>query len=224
MPKPIADFSKETAPQYDDGRLDAPAFHRNRIPILDVVTRFLKDRSGDVIEIGAGTGQHTVEFAKALSNLTWWPSDPNPNHRESIRAWSQQAGLENVRLPIPLDAAELDWALAKDGRPPEGNIAAIVCINVLHIAPWAVAEGLVRGASRYLSKDGTLLIYGPYKKNGIHISASNEEFDAVLRARNPAWGVRDTQSIGDLVAIHNLRLAEIVPMPANNLTLILTRA
>ncbi len=124
-----------------DSCLDAPAFHRNHGAITSVLLRLLGDRTGDVIEIGSGTGQHVNTFAAALPNLTWWPSDPAPSHRASIDAWRARCGLANVRRPIDLDATSSDWKLGEIGRPPSQEIDAILVINVLHIAPWRVSLG-----------------------------------------------------------------------------------
>jgi SAM-dependent methyltransferase len=207
----------------DDGRLDAPAFHRNAAPILEVVTRLLGAQTGHVVEVGSGTGQHIIAFARALPGLTWWPSDPSPAHRRSIEAWRRDSGLANVMAAIDLDASQRDWPLGQPGFPPEQGIAGIVCINVVHIAPWAVAEGLMAASARYLRPDGRLILYGPYQVGGAHTAPSNAAFDAALRAQDPRWGVRDTDDIAALAAASGLRLAETVPMPANNLMLVLSR-
>lgn len=204
-----------------DARLDAPAFHRNNGPIRGVLKRFLKQRSGNVLEIGSGTGQHVAAFAQALPNLTWWPTDPSDQHRLSIDAWRRHRGMENVRPAMPLDASHADWLSSAAGLSPTDELAAIVCINVLHISPWRVSEGVIAGASRYLGAQGYLFIYGPFARNGRHTALSNAQFDASLRAQNPAWGVRDTAKIEALAAGWGMRVVDSVEMPANNLTLVL---
>jgi hypothetical protein len=221
MTKFVVQFGVDTPPADQDGRLDAPAFHRNRDPILDVVARVLSGKQGHVLEIGSGTGQHIVALAQRLPDLTWWPTDPNPAHRASIDAWRRHERTANVRGPVDLDAAAPDWQFGAPGRPPQAGIAAILCINVVHIAPWPVAEGLVRMAGRMLGPHGRLILYGPYAVDGVHTAPSNAAFDASLRAQNPQWGVRDLSDMRRLAAANRLGVAEVVPMPANNLILIL---
>ena len=226
--KPVSAMKPGKEAQDDvpdvDARLDAPAFHRNHGPICNVLKRHLDSRSGNVLEIGSGTGQHVVEFAAVLPNLTWWPTDPSAQHRLSIDAWRRHSGIENVRPAMPLDATQPDWLSGEDGLPPKDKIAAILCINVLHISPWRVSEGVIAAAGRYLRTEGYLFIYGPFARNGRHTAHSNAQFDASLRSQDPAWGVRDTADIETLGAAQGLRIGDIVEMPANNLTLVLNRA
>ncbi|MGI9501236.1 MAG: DUF938 domain-containing protein, partial [Geminicoccaceae bacterium] len=167
-----------------DRCLDAPAFHRNHTAITKVLLRLLGDKTGDVIEVGSGTGQHLVTFAACLPNLIWWPSDPNPSHRASIDAWRARHGLANVRLPIHLDAAASEWKLGEIGRPPNQETDAVLVINVLHIAPWPVSLGLMQAAARNLKSDGMLIVYGPFAMDGVHRAPSNATFDAHLRQQN----------------------------------------
>lgn len=217
------EFGNEGGVVRDDVRLTAPAAGRNQAAITEVLGRRLGDLAGDVLEIGSGTGQHVVAFARALPRLTWWPTDPDPDHRQSIDAWRGHAGLGNVRPAMTLDAAEADWRLGAPGLPPADRLVAILAINVAHIAPWAVTEGLIRGAGRHLGPGGQLLVYGAFARDGRHIAASNARFDASLRRQNPAWGVRDTADVAALAAEQGLALADVVTMPANNLTLVLTK-
>jgi len=219
----VVDFGNEPQLPLDDGRLDARAFHRNCEPILGVVSRLFGARAGHILDIGSGTGQHVVAFARALPRLTWWPSDPSPAHRRSIDAWRRHAGLDNVMPAMDLDASRRDWPLGQPGYPPDREIAGIVCINVLHIAPWAVAEGLLAAAGRYLQPAGLLVLYGPYAVGGAHTAPSNAAFDAALRAQDPQWGVRDVDDVAALAAANGLTLIEKVAMPANNFTLVLGR-
>ena len=206
---------------FDNDRLDAPAFHRNGPAIAAVLQRVLGPRSGSVLEIGSGSGQHAVAFAGALPHLTWWPTDPVPAHRRSIEAWRRHTNAEAVMAPVALDAAAADWGLGRPGMPPADDLAAIVCVNVLHIAPWAVTEGLIGGARRHLAPDGRLIIYGPFARDGAHTAPSNADFDRALRRQNPDWGVRDTADIDRVARSRGLRLDEIVEMPANNVMLLL---
>jgi SAM-dependent methyltransferase len=190
-------------------RRQAPAAARNRDPILDVLRPHLPSR-GLVLEVASGSGEHTAHFAQALPETTFQPSDPDPAARASIDAWSQ--GLANVRPALTLDAAADSW--------PVGRADAIVCINMIHIAPWAAAVGLIRGAARLLPPDGTLFLYGPYLRHGVPTAPSNAAFDCDLRARNPAWGLRDLDAVSTLAAAHGFSAPHIVEMPANNLSLV----
>ena len=222
-PEHVAEFGKGgTPPAEPDGRLDAPAFHRNHAAIWSMLSRFLADRTGDVLEIGSGTGQHAAEFARQSARLTWWPSDHLDSHLRSIAAWRAHFKLTNLRPPIQLDASQRDWRLAERGLPEQFD--SIFCSNVIHIAPWAVAEGIFAGASRHLGPGGRLFLYGAFRRDGVHNSPSNVAFDANLRRDDPAWGVRDTADLRNLADQNGLRLAELVEMPANNATLIFARA
>ena len=166
-------------------RLSAPAAERNRGPILDVLRRVLP-ASGCVLEIASGTGQHAVHFAQALPGLHWQPSDPDAQARRSIAAWVAHAGLANVAGPLAFDV--------RDACPVD-TLDAIVCINMIHISPWACTDALFAGASRLLRPGGVLFLYGPYRREGRHTAPSNEAFDLQLRGRDPSWGVRDLQTV-----------------------------
>jgi SAM-dependent methyltransferase len=215
----VVEFGKTgTAPAAADGRLDAPAFHRNHEPIWQALNEFLAGRSGDVLEIGSGTGQHIVTYAQRAPQLTWWPSDIFDSHLASIDAWRRQAGLANVRAPQRIDLSDPDWIWR-----PGGALTAIQCFNVLHISPWAVSQNLIRGAGRFLDGGGRLFIYGPFKRDGAHTAPSNAAFDATLRAENPEWGVRDISDLTVLAQAADLALTRIVPMPANNFVLVFER-
>jgi SAM-dependent methyltransferase len=206
-----------------DGRLDAPAFHRNHEPIWSVLAPYLEKAAGDVLEAGSGTGQHVVEFARKSPGLTWWPADYDAEHLQSIDAWRTHASLPNIRPARFIDLAAPDWGLNVDDSKTLTGLTAIFCANVIHIAPWPVAEGLLTSASHRLAPDGRFFLYGPFKDNGSHTAPSNEAFDQSLRARNPEWGVRDLADIEPLAKANGLRLAAITPMPANNMTLIFER-
>jgi hypothetical protein len=177
-----------------------------------------------VLEIGSGTGQHVIGFAAAMPALTWQPTDLNPNHLKSIEAWRQQSGVANIAPPFALDATDPETWLGGDGRPPVQALAAIVSMNVIHIAPWSVCEGIMQMAGRDLSSGGLLVLYGPFKRGGAHTAPSNAAFDASLRRENPQWGVRDVQEIEVAAVACGLRLGEVVEMPANNLTVVFERA
>jgi SAM-dependent methyltransferase len=223
MPDYVVEFGKDGGSAAAKGRLDAPAFHRNHQPIWEVLAKFLVGKSGDVVEAGSGTGQHVVDFARRSPAITWWPSDFNDAHLDSIAAWRAHAQLANVRAPLRIDLSDPAWCPEMhDGRGP-GPLLAVFCANVIHIAPWRVAEGLIAGAARYLRPDGKLLLYGPFRRDGKHTAPSNEAFDASLRNNNPEWGVRDIADVEQLCESAGLRLAEIADMPANNLMLVFAR-
>ena len=187
----VMEFGRDGRPVEPDGRLDAAAFHRNHQAIRAVLQRCLAAKSGDVVEAGSGTGQHVVDFARHFPDVVWWPSDLNEHHLKSIAAWRAHAGLANIRPPLRIDLSDPDWCpQMRDGTGP-GKLLAVFCANVIHIAPWRVAEGLFAGAARHLRTDGRLLLYGPFKRDGKHTALSNAVFDTSLRGRNAEWGVRD---------------------------------
>ncbi|UCE32102.1 MAG: DUF938 domain-containing protein [Burkholderiales bacterium] len=188
-----------------------PAAERNRQPILEVLAAVLPE-SGLVLEVASGTGQHVEHFAAALPALQWQPSDPDPDARASIDARIRLAGLDNVRAAIALDVRRTPWPLeAAD---------AIVCINMIHIAPWSAALALLDGAAAVLPPGGVLVLYGPYMRDGVHTAPSNARFDAYLRARDPQWGVRDLREVQAAAAAAGLALDRVLEMPANNLSVV----
>jgi SAM-dependent methyltransferase len=194
------------------GALSAPAVARNRQPILDVLQDWLPAR-GEVLEIAAGTGEHALFLAAAFPTLTWRPSDPDAGARDSIEAWRQAEGSPNLMPPLALDAADpASW--------PVERADAVVCINMIHISPWASTIGLMTGAGRVLAPGGVLYLYGPYREAGVETAASNDAFDADLKRRNPAWGLRDLDAVEALAAEHGLAFAARVAMAANNLSVV----
>ena len=220
----VVEFGKDGRRVEADGRLDAAAFHRNYEAIWAVLQKFLAGKSGDAVEAGSGTGQHVVHFARESPDITWWPSDYNEQHLKSIEAWRVHSGLRNIRPPTPIDLSDPAWCAAMhDGRGP-GQLLMSFCANVIHIAPWRVAEGLFAGAGRYLRADGRLFLYGPFKRDGKHTALSNAVFDTSLRERDPDWGVRDVAEVEKLAHGVGLALAGIVEMPANNLMLAFERS
>jgi len=218
------EFGRANEPPQPDGRLDAPTFHRNHAAIGAVLEAALRGRTGDLLEIGSGTGQHAVALARLLPGITVWPTDLNDSHLRSIAAWRAHAGPGNLRPPMRLDASAPDWPLAALGLP--NTFVAMFCANVIHIAPWAVAQRLFAAAGRHLGADGRLFLYGPFRRDGVHNAPSNAAFDASLRRQNPEWGVRDTADLRALAKASGLRLLDIIEMPANNavLTFALTPA
>jgi len=197
------------------GTQSSPYVARNRAPILAVLRRVLPER-GTVLEIASGTGEHASYFAAEMPHLTWQPTERDASALRSIKAHGAAAGLPNLLPPLALDVTSKTW--------PLGSADAVMAINMIHIAPWTAAEGLMAGAERLLQPGGILYLYGPFKENGIHTAPSNEAFDASLRAHNKDWGVRDAGDVGKLAVRHRFDLAERVAMPANNLSLIFRRA
>ena len=192
----------------------APATLRNRDAIAARLADWLPG-AGTVVEIASGSGEHVVHFAAAFPNLDWQPSDPDPAGLSSIAAYRAEAGLANVAQPLALDAASAVW--------PVDHAAAIVCINMVHISPWDATLGLFAGAARLLAPGAPLILYGPYIEPGVPTAPSNLDFDANLRARDPAWGLRDTAAMKAAAADAGLVFAERRMMPANNLMLLFRR-
>lgn len=190
-------------------RRHAPATQRNREPILAVLRRVLP-ASGVVLEIASGTGEHAAFVAAALPGVVWQPTDVDPTALPGIASWC--ANVPNVRPPLVLDVTQ-PW--------PVERADAIVCINMLHIAPWEAGQALLRGAGRVLAPGGVLYLYGPYRRGGAHTAPSNAAFDDTLRAQDPRWGVRDLETVVATAAAAGLRHAETVEMPANNLSVVL---
>jgi SAM-dependent methyltransferase len=200
--------------EISDPRQYRPHVPRNRDPILDVLRRVLP-RRGLVLEIASGSGEHAAYFARALPALTWQPSDPDQTALASAAAHGDDAALPNLLTPVRLDVTAPSW--------PIERADAIICCNMIHIAPWAACEGLIAGAARVLAGGGMLYLYGPYKIGGAHTAPSNQEFDGYLRSQNPAWGIRDLDKVTALAGRHNFKLIETVAMPANNLSVIFSR-
>ena len=194
-----------------DPRLYHPHVARNREPILDVLRRALPPR-GLVLEVASGSGEHAAFFADALPSVSWQPTDIDGNALASIAAFRASTGVPNLLAPLRLDVTSASW--------PLDRAEAVVNCNMIHISPWAACEGLIAGAGRILPSGGVLYLYGPYRIDGRHTAPSNAEFDAYLRGQNAAWGIRDLAEVSGLAARHGLTLAETVPMPANNLSVI----
>ena len=194
-----------------DPRQYAPAAARNRDAILAVLRRHLPS-GGPVLEIASGSGEHVAHFAAALPGCVFQPSDPDAGRRASIDAWTAETGLGNIRRALALDATAEAWAV------PEMD--AVLCLNMIHIAPWRAARGLVRNAGSLLKHDGMLFLYGPFKRDGAHTAPSNAAFDLDLRGRNPEWGIRDLEAVAAEAAAAGFGAPEAVSMPANNLSVI----
>lgn len=189
------------------------------------MTRVLP-RCGIVLEIGSGSGEHAVCFAKALPEIVWLPSDPDKDARASIEAWIDAEHLANVRKPVAIDVRRETWDVERKtwGLEEEAPFDVIVSLNMIHIAPWTAALGLLSGAGRLLREGGILFLYGPFVRGGVHNSASNAAFDADLKRRDKDWGIRDLDELVREATPHGFELREIVTMPANNLSLVFVKA
>lgn len=192
-----------------DERKRASWVARNRQPILDVLGRVLPPR-GCVLEVASGTGEHAAFFAPRLAGLSWTPTDVDADSLRSIRAWRAHAAAANLLEPLQLDVLGDDW--------PSGPFDVIVAMNLIHIAPFAVCEGLMRGAGSVLCDGGLLYLYGPFFVGGKEPAPGNLRFDEDLRRRDPGWGVRKLEDVVDVAAQHRLVLRETVDMPSNNLS------
>ena len=198
------------AENHDDARRFAPAAARNRDPIRDVLGAILPKR-GHVLEVASGSGEHVVHLAAAHPDLTFQPSDPDADARLSVDAWVQHHGLSNVAAATQLDAR---------AAFPEFSADAVLCVNMIHIAPWSATEGLMRGAAQVLKPDGCLILYGPFREGGKHTGEGNVAFDERLRSENPEWGIRDLDEVSRLAGAHGFDGPTVTAMPANNLTVV----
>jgi hypothetical protein len=202
----------------NDDRRFAAATHRNREPILEVLRRHVVPGS-NVLEIASGSGEHALFLAPRLEVASWQPSDLDPRARLSIDAWREHdpENATRIRPAIELDVTARPWpalAVAPD---------VVVCINMIHIAPFAACEGVFRGGASALSAAGIVYLYGPYKREGRHTAPSNAEFDESLRSRNPEWGVRDMEDVTRVAETHGFDRIDVVAMPVNNFSVLFRR-
>jgi SAM-dependent methyltransferase len=200
----------ETVDVLTDGRIVSPSAERNKGPITEILMRVLPTRC-DVLEVNSGTGHHVLHFAQAMPHIRWQPTERDADCLKSITSWLAQTSPPNVNAPIYLDVHDEIWPLAE--------VAAVVCINMIHIAAPSATEALLRGAGNVIAPGGILFLYGPYRQ-GRHIAPSNEAFDELLKAENPEWGVRNLEDVALLAASEGLELQETCDMPANNLAVI----
>jgi len=200
--------------QSTDERHHAPAAMRNLEPITGVLKNHLS-ASGLALEIASGSGQHAAAFAGSFPGIEWQPSDPVPDARKSIAAWRVQSGLGNIQPPLALDMMDADWH-----TDLETTFDAIIAINMLHISPWEATCGLMRGTGILLGAEGFLYVYGPFMREGKHTAESNASFDVWLKDNNADWGVRDIADVAAEAETCGLKLADIIPMPANNFSLV----
>lgn len=199
-----------------DPRLFSPSAERNREPIAKVLADWLSGPAQDpdgrlVLEIASGSGQHALAFAERMPALVWQPSDPDAAALASIAARIEASGASNLRAPLSLDVHRQPWPLARAD--------AIVCCNMIHIAPWSATLALFAGGASILPTGAPVCLYGPYRRGGRHTAPSNASFDASLRARDPGWGVRDLEAVEAVARDAGLHLVELREMPANNLML-----
>ncbi|CAN7345186.1 DUF938 domain-containing protein [Bosea sp. LjRoot237] len=199
---------------HRDPRQLAPATQRNREPILAVLREVLPAQ-GLVLEVASGSGEHAVHFAAAFPDLVFQPSDPDPAALASIDAWAGEGALPNLLAAIRLDASAPRW--------PVTGADAILCINMIHISPWAAAEGLIRHAAELLPTGGPLYLYGPYRQSDVPLAPSNAVFDDSLRRRNPKWGLRELDAVAELARDAGFGEPEVTAMPANNLSVVFRR-
>lgn len=202
---------RETPAGSAGDRLVSPSAERNKGPVASVLREVLP-RDGLVLEIGSGTGQHIVHFAREMPDHIWQPSDRDASSLASITRWIADEEAPNVRPPLLLDVTERPW--------PVSSAAAVVSLNMIHIAPWSAAEALIRVARGVLGRGGVLFLYGPFRRGGRHTADSNEAFDRSLRARDPAWGVRDLEEVARVASAHGFGAPALHEMPANNLSVV----
>lgn len=196
----------------------APATQRNREPILEVLLRVLPP-TGNILEISSGTGEHAIFFAPHLKPRIWIPSDPQLYLRESIAAWREESPSDYLAPPLDINTIDEHWSVEGQNM----DIAAIVNINMIHIAPWSACLGLMAGAGRILTARDILYLYGPYKQGDKHTAASNEAFDESLQSHDSQWGIRNLEDVVDVAKEQGLSLIEVISMPANNLSVVFQR-
>jgi len=198
----------------EDTRRFAPAVARNKAAITEALARRLP-ASGLLLEIASGSGEHALHFAAHFPALSFQPTDPDAAALASIAAWRAEAQLPNLKSPLALDVMADAWPVAKAD--------AVLCINMIHIAPWEATAALIRGAARVSPRDGILFLYGPFKQGGQHTAPSNAEFDASLRAQDAQWGVRDLEAVAEIASAAGFAAPVVEAMPANNLSVIFRR-
>jgi SAM-dependent methyltransferase len=198
----------------DGHRLVSPSAERNKAAVAKVLGHVLPG-SGLVLEVSSGTGQHVVHFAREMPHLTWQPSEREEELLRSIERWQAAEALPNVRAPLRLDVMDRPW--------PISSAVAVVCLNMIHIAPWPAAEALILGAAEILGPGGILFLYGPFSRGGQHTAPSNEAFDFQLRSQNPNWGVRNLEDVASRAEAHGFNAPALYEMPANNLSVVFRR-
>jgi SAM-dependent methyltransferase len=196
------------------GKPVSPSSERNQQPILDVLRDVLA-QSTEVLEIGSGTGQHAVFFARHLPHLRWQTSDL-PDLHPGIRAWMAESELPNVLAPLALDVDAPVW--------PVREMDAVFSANVVHIISWPQVQHLFQGVGRTLKPGGLLCLYGPFNYAGRFTSESNAQFDVWLKQRDPRSGIRDFEALDALAQAQGMVLTQDITMPANNRILVWRKA
>ena len=205
-----------------DLKQDAPAFHRNVEPITEILHERITCETGNVLEIGSGTGQHVTRFSGEFPSLNFFPTDAFSENLSSIDAWASEMNLKNVRRARLLDVCASQWTDGQDNWPESFQV--ILSFNVIHISPWEVTQNLMRGAAEHLTADGQLILYGPYRVNGEQTAPSNQQFEGWLKAKDERFGVRDISDVEREAGKHELKLAAFHPMPSNNFMPVFTRS
>jgi cyclopropane fatty-acyl-phospholipid synthase-like methyltransferase len=205
---------KDSGSRSQEGRWHSGPADRNAGPITEVLRAVLPER-GEVLEIASGTGQHVIAFATAFPGLIWHPSDCDAELRRSVELRIAEANLDNIRAPIELDVMRLPWTV--------GAVDTVVCINMIHVAPWPATDALFTGAAQVLRTGGSLVTYGPYMRDGRHTAPSNAAFDASLRTRDRAWGLRDLSAVTEAADSRGFERERLIEMPANNFSLVFVR-
>ena len=199
----------------------SPASVRNGPHILKILKKILPS-AGTVLEVAAGSGQHAVMFAPEFPNLMWLPTDPADDKLTSIQAWMKEEPSDNILKPLKVDASETKWPVESMKLNPP--ISALICINMIHIAPWPAGQGLLAAAGRNLPKKGVFYLYGPFNEEGKFTAPSNQDFDVTLKRNNPEWGLRDLGVVVREAAMQGLNLQEVFNMPANNKSVVFRKS
>lgn len=202
---------------------NAPAFHRNKLPMLDVLTPLLNGSKKHVLEIASGSGQHGPFFTQAMPNLVWWPSDISQDALESINAWKKHLDARAVQKPQKVDVTSQEWRSGTQYTEWPEKFDGILSMNMIHVAPYAATTGIIEGAANRLNGNGFLIFYGPFKRNGKQTAPSNQAFDESLRSRNADWAIRDLEDVIEIAAANGLNHHSTIEMPANNLVVAFNR-
>ncbi len=214
MADPNKPRALEDVTRAGDARLFSPSAARNRDPVLKVLREVLPAKAR-LLEIASGTGEHAVHVCAALPQIEWQPSERDNAALASIAAWRAATDLPNLHAPLTIDVMAAEWWHAV-AQP----VHVVLSLNMIHIAPWGAAQGLFAGAGQLLGAEGTLILYGPFARGGVHTAPSNAAFDESLKSRDPEWGVRDIDDLDQLAREAGLVFERGFDMPANNQTLV----
>ena len=201
-----------TGEQHDDGRLTATSATRNADAIIDVLSVYVPE-TGLALEIASGSGQHIARYAQEFPDITWQPSDVDPDKIKSINSWVQKVDRGNLAKPIHLDATKSGWA----SEYPTFDL--IILVNLLHLISVNETQRLILEASNSLAAGGTMLIYGPFMRGNRFASNGDERFHNLLSAQDPDIGYKSFESIQRMQSDAKLHTNTLHQMPANNLML-----